>query len=149
MQHGRWRASEIAFWILALSCAFLFPSRFEGFGWPIVEAQALGCPVVCSSRAPFPEVAGDGALLRDVEDEQGFANDLVELVSDAKLRSNLIAKGRQNVLRYRPEAMISRYVALYERVLAEHGRAKDEASLANAPTHTSLAQQGAAAEGSS
>jgi glycosyltransferase involved in cell wall biosynthesis len=98
--------------------AFFFPSRFEGFGWPIVEAQFCGCPVICSNRGPFPEVTGDAALMRDVEDEEGFAEDIVRLSRDEKLRSALIEKGSENVLRYRPETMISGYLSLYERVLS-------------------------------
>jgi len=56
--------------------------------------------------------------MRDVEDEAGFAEDIVRLSSDPKLRSALIEKGFRNVLRYRPETMISRYVSLYQRVLS-------------------------------
>ena len=99
--------------------AFFFPSRFEGFGWPIIEAQSCGCPVVCSNRPPLPEVAGGCALLRDVDDEEGFAEDIYRLSRDAALRSSLIEKGLQNVLRYKPEAMISRYVSLYASVRNE------------------------------
>jgi glycosyltransferase involved in cell wall biosynthesis len=97
--------------------AFLFPSRFEGFGWPIAEAQFCGCPVVCTNRDPFPEVAGEGALMRDVEDELGFAHDLYRIATEPVLRNTLIEKGFQNVQRYRIDVMISRYVALYQRVL--------------------------------
>jgi glycosyltransferase involved in cell wall biosynthesis len=97
--------------------AFLFPSRFEGFGWPIAEAQFCGCPVICSNRDPFPEVAGDGALMRDVEDETGFAEDIVRLATNPTLRATLIEKGFENVQRYSVEAMIFRYLALYEQVL--------------------------------
>lgn len=93
--------------------AFFFPSRFEGFGWPIIEAQACGCPVVCSDRAPLPEVAGGGALMRDVDDEEGFARDIHRLSWDAALRSSLVERGFHNVQRYKPEVMISRYVSLY------------------------------------
>lgn len=96
---------------------FFFPSRFEGFGWPIAEAQLCGCPVVCSSRDPFPEVAGEGALMRDVEDETGFADDIVRMATDPKLRVMLIEKGFENVQRYSVEVMISRYLALYEQAL--------------------------------
>jgi glycosyltransferase involved in cell wall biosynthesis len=96
---------------------FFFPSRFEGFGWPIIEAQSCGCPVVCSNSGPFPEVVGDSALMRDVEDEEGFAADIVRLATDPQLRAAVTEKGLQNVLRYRPEQMISKYLVLYERVL--------------------------------
>ena len=97
---------------------FFFPSRFEGFGWPIIEAQGCGCPVVCSNRAPFPEVAGTAAMMRDVEDEQGFAEDILKLFGDAALRSTLIGKGFENVRRFTAETMISKYIAIYESVLA-------------------------------
>jgi glycosyltransferase involved in cell wall biosynthesis len=97
---------------------FLFPSRFEGFGWPIIEAQSCGCPVICSNRGPLPEVAGGSAWLRDIEDEDGFAADIVRLYIDEKLRNELIERGFQNVSRYNPETMIARYLSLYERVLS-------------------------------
>jgi glycosyltransferase involved in cell wall biosynthesis len=110
-------SNELLLALYGSALAFFFPSRFEGFGWPVIEAQSCGCPVVCSNREPLPEVAGDSALMRDAEDEEGFAEDILRLSTDARLRSGLIEKGYQNVLRYRPETMISRYVSFYERVL--------------------------------
>jgi glycosyltransferase involved in cell wall biosynthesis len=101
---------------------FFFPSRFEGFGWPIIEAQACGSPVICSNRDPFPEVGGDSTLMRDVDDEEGFAADILRLARNPDQRSMLIEKGLKNVVRYRPEAMISKYVSLYERVLYDQCR---------------------------
>jgi glycosyltransferase involved in cell wall biosynthesis len=110
-------SNELLLALYGSALVFFFPSRFEGFGWPVIEAQSCGCPVVCSDREPLPEVAGDSALMRDAEDEEGFAADILRLSTDARLRSGLIEKGYQNVLRYRPETMISRYVSFYERAL--------------------------------
>jgi glycosyltransferase involved in cell wall biosynthesis len=101
--------------------AFVFPSKFEGFGWPIVEAQACRCPVICSERAPFPEVGGEGALFFNINDETGFAAAIVRLANDSDFRSALVEKGIQNLCRYEPEIMISRYLSLYEQVLSTHG----------------------------
>jgi glycosyltransferase involved in cell wall biosynthesis len=98
--------------------ALVFPSTFEGFGWPIVEAQGCKCPVVCSNRAPFPEVGGEGALFFGVNDESGFAYAIVQLAIDSEFRSALIEKGVENLWRYEPEIMISRYISLYEQVLS-------------------------------
>src|SRR5205814_10035727 len=75
--------------------ALLFPSRFEGFGWPIAEAQACGCPVLTSKAAPMSEVAGEAALLRDVTDENGFAQDLLQL-RDPGLRAKFRELGLKN-----------------------------------------------------
>ncbi|MBA3697320.1 MAG: glycosyltransferase family 4 protein [Planctomycetes bacterium] len=92
--------------------AFLFPSRYEGFGWPIIEAQACACPVVCSACGPFLEVAGDGALIHDVEDEAGMAEDILRL-SEPGFRSQLVSQGTANLSRFTTDRMIDEYIALY------------------------------------
>ena len=109
---------ELLLALYSSALVFFFPSRFEGFGWPIIEAQCSGCPVICSNRGPLPEVAGEAALVHDVEDEEGFAADIVRLAKDPAARASLIEKGFENVLRYSPEAMIAKYTSLYQRMLS-------------------------------
>ena len=92
--------------------ALLYPSRFEGFGWPIIEAQACGCPVICSDREPMREIAGGAALLRRVDDEEGFAADLLRLTK-ADERRTWSERGLQNAQRYNRDEMIARYIELY------------------------------------
>ena len=96
-----------------LALALFFPSRFEGFGWPLIEAQACGCPVICSRCAPFSEVIGSSAISRDVEDERGFAEDMVRLAHDAGEREAWSAAGLRNAARFEPGQMIARYVDVY------------------------------------
>ncbi len=98
--------------------ALFFPSRFEGFGWPLIEAQACGCPVICSRCAPFAEVVGSSAISRDVDDERGFAEEIVRLARDAGEREAWSAAGLRNAARFEPAQMIARYVDVY-RELAE------------------------------
>ncbi|MDQ6808382.1 MAG: glycosyltransferase [Verrucomicrobiota bacterium] len=92
--------------------AFLFPSRFEGFGWPIIEAQACGCPVLTSAASPMAEVAGNGGMLRDSADENGFAEDLLSLIDPAR-RAEWSAKALQNAQRFTTDRMIAEYIELY------------------------------------
>jgi glycosyltransferase involved in cell wall biosynthesis len=92
--------------------ALLFPSRFEGFGWPIAEAQACGCPVLCRDAAPMSEVAGGAALLRDIADEDGFAEDLLRL-RDPATREKYRKLGLQNATRFNAKRMAEQYLALY------------------------------------
>jgi glycosyltransferase involved in cell wall biosynthesis len=93
----------------------LYPSRFEGFGWPIIEAQACGCPVICSMSAPLPEVAGDAGLFHPVEHEAGFAADLLRL-TQADERARWSEKSRTNAERFSTTKMIDEYVAIYRRL---------------------------------
>lgn len=92
--------------------ALLFPSRFEGFGWPIAEAEACGCPVICSSTPPMDEVGGTGALLRHPDDEAGFASDLLQLTDPAE-RSRWSARAVESAKRFAPDRMIAEYCTLY------------------------------------
>jgi len=92
--------------------ALLFPSRFEGFGWPIIEAQACGCPVLCGDGAPLPEVAGDAGLIHPVEDEEAFAAEIIRL-ADPEERARWGAKSLRNAQRYSTERMIAAYISAY------------------------------------
>jgi glycosyltransferase involved in cell wall biosynthesis len=92
--------------------ALLFPSLSEGFGWPIIEAQACGCPVICSNIPPMPETAGEAGLFHDVEDEQGFAADLLRL-HDPDERARWGEKSLRNAERFSTPKMISRYIDIY------------------------------------
>ena len=98
--------------------ALVYPSRFEGFGWPIIEAQACGCPVICSNREPLPEVAGDAALFRDIEDEAGFASDILRLLDSAE-HQRWGEKSLRNAEKFSAEKMIARYIDLYREIGAE------------------------------
>jgi len=93
--------------------ALLFPSSFEGFGWPIIEAQACGCPVLCSNSGPLPEVAGDGALIRNVEDEEGFAEDVLRM-TDPVEREKWVRRGFANLQRFTTDRMMDGYIQAYE-----------------------------------
>lgn len=92
--------------------ALLFPSTFEGFGWPIAEAHACGCPVLCADREPMLEVAGEAGLLHPVEDEDGFAADLLRLADPAE-RARWSAKALENAKRFSTARMIDEYSQLY------------------------------------
>ena len=92
--------------------ALLFPSTFEGFGWPIAEAHACGCPVLCVDREPMIEVAGNAALAHPVDDEAAFAADLLRL-TEPEERARWSAKALENAKRFSTARMISEYLALY------------------------------------
>jgi glycosyltransferase involved in cell wall biosynthesis len=81
----------------ALADAFVFPSLYEGFGLPVLEAMARGVPVACSNASSLPEVAGDAALLFDPHDEAAIAVALRRLLDDTALREQLRARGLARV----------------------------------------------------
>jgi glycosyltransferase involved in cell wall biosynthesis len=104
--------SELLEALYNCATALLFPSTFEGFGWPIAEAHACGCPVLCADREPMKEVAGDAGLLHPVEDEEGFAADLLRLTDPAE-RARWSAKALENAKRFSLARMIAEYSKLY------------------------------------
>jgi glycosyltransferase involved in cell wall biosynthesis len=82
----------------ALVCAF--PSLYEGFGLPVLEAQACGCPVITSTTSSLPEVAGDGALLVDPEDTAAIANAMQRITTEPELCDELTERGFANASRF-------------------------------------------------
>jgi glycosyltransferase involved in cell wall biosynthesis len=73
--------------------AFVFPSRYEGFGLPLLEAMACGAPVIASDNSSIPEVVGDVGLMVNAEDDAGMADSIQRVLADAGLRSTLVQKG--------------------------------------------------------
>lgn len=105
----------IAFYRLAH--AFVFPSLYEGFGLPPLEAMACGTPVVTSNVSSLPEVAGDAALLVDPYDVEAIADGIRRIVHDEALRRELTTRGLERVRRFSWEAAARRTHAIYMAVL--------------------------------
>lgn len=91
---------------------FVFPSLFEGFGIPPLEAMASACPVIASSAASIPEVCGDAVLYCDAKDIGDIARKIETMVDDVVLQENLIEKGLENVKRFSWESSAEKLFAL-------------------------------------
>ena len=102
--------------LYSLANLLLFPSLAEGFGWPVIEAQACGCPVLCSSVEPFPEVTRGTARMHDPADEPGFADELLRLLAEPDTRQTLTTQGLDNAQRFAPATMIANYVECYDQL---------------------------------
>ena len=98
---------------------FAFPSLFEGFGLPVLEAQTTGVAVMCAKNSALPEIAGDAALLVDPEDIDDIAAAMLRLSQDEALRQELIAKGYENVKRFSWEKAARETLAVLEEVAAK------------------------------
>jgi len=79
---------------------FVFPSLYEGFGLPVLEAMACGTPVVCSNVSSLPEVAGDAAFLVDPRDVKGMAEAMNRLLQDEGLRAEVVERGYRRVRQF-------------------------------------------------
>jgi glycosyltransferase involved in cell wall biosynthesis len=95
--------------------ALVYPSKSEGFGWPIIEAQACGCPVLTSDCGPCPDIVGDASLVHQVDDEAAFA-DSIMVLTDPDRRSAIIANGFANLKNFDTNTMIAEYLRIYSEI---------------------------------
>ncbi|MEK9184091.1 MAG: glycosyltransferase family 1 protein [Patescibacteria group bacterium] len=117
--------SDIIFWGLVhseeknmlynLAEAFVYPSFLEGFGFPPLEAQACGCPVIASNRASLPEVLGQSALMVNPWKEKDLVDKLEAVLTDANLKNKLIAEGFKNAQRFNWKKTACELLKLFSR----------------------------------
>jgi glycosyltransferase involved in cell wall biosynthesis len=98
---------------------FAFPSLFEGFGLPVLEAQSYGVPVMTANNSSLPEIAGDAALLVDPTDVDAIADAMLRLSVDEPLRQQLIDAGYANASRFSWEKAARETLAVFEKVLGQ------------------------------
>ena len=99
------------------SDVLLFPTLFEGFGLPIVEAQRAGRPVVTSNLSPMKEVAAGGACLVDPYDVASIRKGLLKVMEEKEYRQNLVVQGFENVKRFEPGYIAMQYENLYKEII--------------------------------
>ncbi len=102
---------------------FVFPSLYEGFGLPVLEAMSCGTPVVTSDISSLPEIVGRAAVLVNPYDEESIAAGLGRILADDELRRRLATEGLEQAARFSWDQAARETLAVYRRVLEERGRA--------------------------
>jgi glycosyltransferase involved in cell wall biosynthesis len=104
--------------LLARAKVFVYPSLYEGFGFPVIEAMAAGTPVVAGNAGAIPEVAGDGALLVEPTDVDAIAGAICQVLDDAGLAEELMRAGRRQAGRYSWRQAADGLIGLYRQAAA-------------------------------
>ena len=100
--------------LYSLAAGFIFPSFSEGFGWPVIEAQSCGCPVVYGNRTSLPEIAGEGGIACNPASPESISSALDSL-TDPVVHDQLVEDGYRNLKRFDSQGTSDRYLELYYR----------------------------------
>jgi len=114
-----WVSEEEKPALYSLATLFLYPSLYEGFGLPPLEAMACGTPVIASNAASLPEVVGDGGVLVDPQEPAAWAEAMVSLLTSPQKRENLSAKGVEQAQRFSWQRTARETLEAYQQVAAE------------------------------
>jgi glycosyltransferase involved in cell wall biosynthesis len=107
-------SEELLAWLYASGRCFLYPTLYEGFGFPPLEAMACGTPVITSNCTSVPEVTGEAAILVDPKSEKSIGDALVRLLRDEPLRRQLIQRGREQVRKFSWQETVRKTLGVYE-----------------------------------
>lgn len=108
-------------------CSFLvFPSLYEGFGIPVLEAMQFGKPVLCSNVTSLPEVAGEAALYFDPRKPAEIVQCLERVIGNRELTADLVKRGNERLSLFQPQAMVKRYLHFFEEAISHPRRYRDE-----------------------
>ncbi len=102
--------------LYSAAIAFVYPSLYEGFGLPILEAMSCGTPVITSNTSSMPEIGGDAALYFDPSDAEQLENTLMELINNTDLRTELRLKGLANAKNFSWEKTAKETLMIYEEI---------------------------------
>jgi glycosyltransferase involved in cell wall biosynthesis len=101
----------------ANATVFVYPSLYEGFGLPPLEAMSAGCPVICSNTSSLPEVVGEAAITVDPESVEALRDAIERVVHSAELRQDLISRGHAQRQNFTREKTAAQTLAIYRSVL--------------------------------
>jgi glycosyltransferase involved in cell wall biosynthesis len=104
--------------IYQLAEIMVYPSLYEGFGLPVLEAQASGCPVITSNKSSLPEAGGDGAIYIDPENSHEIGLAIRNILTNNELRQELIRKGNANAQLFKDQIVAGKLMRLYQSVVA-------------------------------
>ena len=100
-----------------IASVFVMPSLYEGFGLPLLEAMACGCPVVTSKNGSIPEVVGDAAFFVDANDVNSIAHGITKIFTDTSLQKDLSAKGFKRAQKFSWQKTAEETVGVYQKIL--------------------------------
>ena len=97
--------------------AFIFPSLYEGFGLPIIEAMACGCPTLSSNRCSLPEIGGDAAHFFSPTEISEIAESIRKVCEDSEFRHILVKRGPEQAKKFNWESSFKKHMDLFETIL--------------------------------
>lgn len=115
--HLDYLSDELVALFYAQADVFVYPSYYEGFGLPVLEAMTLGTPVVASNTSSLPEITGDAAILVDPNDPNNLAEAIWEVINNSQLRHELIQKGKERAKQYSWQQNARETLKAYRRLL--------------------------------
>jgi glycosyltransferase involved in cell wall biosynthesis len=117
IHHLDYLSDEMVALFYSKADAFVYPSHYEGFGLPVLEAMTLGAPVITSNTSSLPEVAGDAALFIEPDDPTSLVDAILKVIGDSQLRSELIQKGKERAKLFSWERTAQETLKAYKSLL--------------------------------